>query len=85
MESSTITDKGQTTVPLKIRETLKVKPGQRLEWTPRPDGTAVVQSQPSALKLFGSLPSRRKFPGRAAERAAVARVLAGKAAQEDVP
>ena len=70
MESSTVTDKGQTTVPRKIREALNVKARQRLEWTARADGTAVVQPQPSALSLFGCLKSRKKFPGRAVERAA---------------
>ena len=62
MDTSTITKKGQTTVPLKIRETLKVLPRQRLEWTVRDDGTAVVRPMQSALGLFGSLRSKNRFP-----------------------
>ena len=82
MAISTLTDKGQTTVPREIREALKVKPRQRLSWTLREDGTAVVRPQPSALDLFGSLKSPKRFPGRAAEREAVARAIARHAAQE---
>lgn len=76
MASSTLTDKGQTTVPQEIRKALNVKPRQRLEWTVCPDGTAIVQPQPSALKLFGTLRSAKKFPGRTVEREAVARAVA---------
>jgi len=60
----------------------EVKPRQRLSWSLRDDGTAVVRPQPSALNLFGSLKSREKFPGRAAEREAVARAAAQRAAGE---
>jgi hypothetical protein len=38
----------------------------------REDGAVGKQPQPSALDLFGSLRSPKKFPGRAAEREAVA-------------
>lgn len=82
MAISTLTDKGQTTVPQEIREALKVKPRQRLTWSVRDDGTAIVRPQPSAVHLFGSLKSRKKFPGRAAERSAVARAVARHAAKE---
>jgi bifunctional DNA-binding transcriptional regulator/antitoxin component of YhaV-PrlF toxin-antitoxin module len=82
MSTSTLTDKGQTTVPQEIREALKVKPRQRLTWSVRGDGTVVVRPQPSALALFGSLKSPRKFPGRAAEREAVARAAGRHAAKE---
>src|ERR1700722_11113577 len=82
MASSTLTIKGQTTVPREIREALQIKPRQRLEWTVRPDGTAAVQAQPSALSLFGSLRSTKRFPGRAAERAAAAQAVAKRAARK---
>jgi bifunctional DNA-binding transcriptional regulator/antitoxin component of YhaV-PrlF toxin-antitoxin module len=82
MAISTLTDKGQTTVPQEIREALKVKPRQRLSWSAREDGTAIVRPQPSAVHLFGSLKTRKKFPGRAAEREAVARAIGRHAAKE---
>lgn len=82
MAISTLTDKGQTTVPQEIREALKVKPRQRLNWSLRDDGTALVTPQRSALDLFGSLKSPKKFPGRAAEREATALAVARRVARK---
>jgi bifunctional DNA-binding transcriptional regulator/antitoxin component of YhaV-PrlF toxin-antitoxin module len=82
MAVSTLTDKGQTTVPQVIREALKVKPRQRLRWELQADGSAVVRPQASALDLFGSLKSPKKFPGRAAERGATSRAVGKHAAKE---
>jgi len=76
MAISTLTDKGQTTVPQEIREALKVKPRQQLTWSLGEDGTVIVRPQPSALDLFGSLKSSKKFPGRAAEREEAMRSVA---------
>jgi hypothetical protein len=44
----------------------------------------VVQPQPSALDLFGSLKSRKKFPGRAAERIAAMHAAAKHAARAGI-
>ena len=76
MSISTLTDKGQTTVPQEIREALKVKPRQQLTWSLREDGSVIVRPQPSALGLFASLKSSKKFTGRAAEREAAMRSVA---------
>ena len=84
MKVSTLTDKGQTTVPREVREALQVKPRQRLTWSLQGDGSAVVRPQRSALTLFASLESRKKFPGRAAERQAMARAIGRQAAKEGV-
>lgn len=82
MAISTLTDKGQTTVPQEIRDALKVKPRQRLTWELLEDGSAVVRPQASALDLFGSLKPPKKFPGRVAEREAVSRAVGTHAAKE---
>ena len=82
MPQSTVTDKGQTTVPLEVREALKVKPRQQLEWTIQKDGTAVVQPQRSALDLFGSLKPPKPFPGLKKEKEAVKHLVAEQAAKE---
>ncbi len=84
MAITTLTDKGQTTVPQEIREALKVKPRQRLIWSLRDDGSVVVRPQPGALALFGSLKSPKKFPGRAAEREAATQAAGRHAAREGV-
>ena len=82
MIESTITDKGQTTVPREVRDALGIKPRQRLQWDIEADGSATVRPEPSALALFGSLKSRKKFPGIKAEKAAVRRHVAGQAVHE---
>lgn len=79
---STITSKGQTTVPQAIRAALKVKPRQRLAWAVQADGSAVVRPQTSALALFGSLKAPKRFRGRDPERQATMRAIARHAARE---
>lgn len=76
MIESTITDKGQTTVPKEVRDALGIKPRQRLQWDLAEDGSAVVRPEPSALALFGSLKSRKKFPGHREEKAAMRKAVA---------
>jgi antitoxin PrlF len=82
MIESTITDKGQTTVPKKVREALNLKPRQRLQWDLSADGSAVMRPEPSALDLFGSLKSTRKFPGMKEEKAAIRKYVASRLARE---
>lgn len=56
MNESTITTKGQTTVPAQVRAALHAGPGTRLEWHVAPDGSAVVRAKTkSILELAGSL------------------------------
>lgn len=53
MPSSTITAKGQTTIPKAIREHLGVDVGDRIDFVIQPDGTIVVEpavAQVGALK-----------------------------------
>ena len=78
MIESTVTDKGQTTVPKEVRDALGIKPRQRLQWDLAADGTAVVRPEASALSLFGSLKSRKKFPGIKEEKAAIRKAVASR-------
>ena len=56
MSESTITIKGQTTVPQPIRDALHAQPGTRLQWTLMPDGTIIVRAKTkSILDLAGML------------------------------
>ena len=82
MPQSTITEKGQTTVPLEIREALKIPAGSRIEWSIQKDGSAIVRPQPNPLDLFGSLKPSKAFPGRESEKAAVTKRIAAQAAKE---
>jgi AbrB family looped-hinge helix DNA binding protein len=42
MAKSTITSKGQTTIPIEIRRRLKLKQGDRIEFFVQPDGKVVL-------------------------------------------
>ena len=56
MTESTITAKGQTTVPLQVRESIGATPGTRLVWHVMPDGSLIVRAKTRALlDLAGSL------------------------------
>lgn len=45
MTESTITAKGQTTVPADIRALMHAQPGTRLVWSAMPDGTVIVRAK----------------------------------------
>jgi AbrB family looped-hinge helix DNA binding protein len=49
----------QTTVPKAIRESLRLKPGDRITFTPMPDGTVLMRvKNKSVMNLAGSLRRR---------------------------
>jgi AbrB family looped-hinge helix DNA binding protein len=61
MPTSTLTSKGQTTIPKEIRERLNLQPGDRLEFVVDDDGRVVVlPATVDAAELVGILrpPSR---------------------------
>jgi AbrB family looped-hinge helix DNA binding protein len=61
MAESTITTKGQTTVPAEIRAFVHAKPGTRLIWSVMPDGTIIVRAKSrSILDMAGMLPAPRR-------------------------
>ena len=56
MSESTITTKGQTTVPQPVRDAMHAQTGTRLVWSVMPDGTAIVRAKSkSILELAGIL------------------------------
>lgn len=56
MPESTITAKGQTTVPADVRALVDAKPGTRLVWSVMPDGTIIVRAKTrSILEMAGML------------------------------
>jgi AbrB family looped-hinge helix DNA binding protein len=56
MLHSTLTKKGQTTIPGEVREALKVKPGDTLTYEVSADHVT-VRVHPGTRSLMGSLPS----------------------------
>ncbi len=56
MTESTITSKGQTTVPADVRALINAGPGTRLVWSVAPDGTILVRAKTrSILDLAGRI------------------------------
>jgi antitoxin PrlF len=53
MPTSTITSKGQTTVPKEIREVLNVGPGDRLTWEVRGGKVVISTGRPSLFSWEG--------------------------------
>ncbi|MDZ7713495.1 MAG: type II toxin-antitoxin system PrlF family antitoxin [Rhodovibrio sp.] len=45
MTTSTLTAKGQTTVPREIREHLGLKPGDKIDYTIQPDGSVRLRTR----------------------------------------
>jgi bifunctional DNA-binding transcriptional regulator/antitoxin component of YhaV-PrlF toxin-antitoxin module len=82
---STITDKFQTTIPLDVRQALKLKPRQKVSYEVRPDGSAVLRPVPTLNDLFGSIKIRRPVAStreeKQAARAAIARAAIQKGAK----
>jgi antitoxin PrlF len=65
MAESTVTAKGQTTVPRQIRDKIGALPGTRLVWHVMPDGGLLVRAKnKSVLELAGSLkaPKKKRVP-----------------------
>lgn len=55
MTESTITSKGQTTVPADIRALVDARPGTRLVWSVMPDGTIIVRAKTRSLRDMAGL------------------------------
>jgi len=56
MAESTLTAKGQTTVPAQVRAMLGAVPGTRFVWHVLPDGSIIVRAKTrSILDLAGTL------------------------------
>lgn len=56
MAESTITTKGQTTVPAEVRALVHAKPGTKLVWSVTPEGTISVRAKTKTiLEMAGML------------------------------
>jgi antitoxin PrlF len=58
MRHSTVTSKGQTTIPGQIRKALRIKPGDRLEYVVEGDH-AIIRVHPGTRSLKGVLASKK--------------------------
>lgn len=53
MPFSTMTSKGQTTVPKEVREALDLEPGAKLRWEVRGGTVAITTERPALYALQG--------------------------------
>ncbi len=58
MPHSTVTSKGQTTIPGKVRKALRIRPGTRLEYVVE-DDHAIISAHPGLRSLKGALASKK--------------------------
>lgn len=58
MPHSTVTSKGQTTIPGEIRKALRIKPGDRLEYVAQGD-QVTIRVHPGIRSLKGVLASKK--------------------------
>jgi len=58
MTHSTVTSKGQTTIPGNVREALKIQPGDKLEYAVEGDH-AIIRVHPGTRSLKGALASEK--------------------------
>ena len=60
---ATLTSKGQTTIPKEIRDSLGMKPGDRMTFTLMPDATVVMRVKiKSVAELAGMLRKKGQAP-----------------------
>ncbi|MBU0622764.1 MAG: type II toxin-antitoxin system PrlF family antitoxin [Gammaproteobacteria bacterium] len=60
---ATLTSKGQTTIPKEIRDSLRMKAGDRMTFTLMPDATVVMRVKSKSLgDLAGALHKKGRKP-----------------------
>ena len=60
---ATLTSKGQTTIPKEIRDSLGMRPGDRMTFTLMPDGTVIMRVKTkSIMALAGILQKKGRKP-----------------------
>jgi len=60
---ATLTSKGQTTIPKEIRDSLGMKPGDRMTFTLMPDATVVMRVKGKSVnELAGMLKKKGRKP-----------------------
>ena len=56
---ATLTNKGQATIPKEIRDSLGMKPGDRMTFTLMPDATVIMRVKSRSVTELGGLLQRK--------------------------
>lgn len=62
MPISTLTRKGQTTIPIQVREYLRLQPGDRLEFSIEGDGQVVLRPATASIEALDGMLDRSGTP-----------------------
>jgi antitoxin PrlF len=62
MSETTLTSKGQTTIPKEIRDQLGLRAGDRLTFTLLPDGTVILRVKNRSITSLGACLQREGQP-----------------------
>lgn len=86
MNKSTLTSKGQLTIPKEVRDLLNLKPGDEFSFEVEGDVVHLrVQRRKTLRELKGSLSSGRAYPGKEGERASAREHVSRKVSRETSP
>ena len=69
MPTSTITSRGQTTIPKEVREALDIAPGDKLTWEINGERVTVTTERPALWRWAGSVKGGPDDPVEAVARA----------------
>lgn len=58
MHKSTISPRGQTTVPKAIRDAIRAQPGTKLNWQVKSDGRLIVQAKTKSMLELQETPNK---------------------------
>jgi AbrB family looped-hinge helix DNA binding protein len=76
--SSTVTTKGQVTIPQEFREMLNIKPGQKVQFSKRDSGELSLKPIPDFADMRGYFKTNIKFDKKKARAIYVKDLIAGK-------
>ena len=63
MPASTLTTKGQTTIPKQVRDHLKLQSGDQIDFVIQPDGSVVVRPATLHVKELKGILHRNRMKG----------------------
>ncbi len=76
--STTITSKGQVTIPVSVRKKTGLKPGYKVKFGYHTDGSITLRPLSNLTLLRGTFSSKKKYSKKIARKVYLSDVLSGK-------